>query len=366
MKIVCSKQNLVNGVSIVSKAVPNNTTMNILECILINASKDSITLTANDMDLGIETMIEGETIIEGSIAIEAKMLSDVVRKLPDDDITIETNIDFETTISCGELVFRISSKPGDDFTGIPSIEKNDTISVSMLTLKDIISKTIFSIGSGDVNRIMAGAHLIIKNDQMRITTLDGHRISIRKVQLKNIYPEKDVIVPGKALSEISKIIPFDADKDVSISLTNTHALFEFDTTVVVSRLIDGNYISVDKMMSSDYETKVTVSKKNLFDCVDRSLLFSKEGNKKPIVIEINDTMMNLSVKSSLGSMNEKIDVKKQGKDIRIGFNPKFILDVLKVMDEEEIDMYFVNSKAPLYIKDASESYVYMVLPVNLS
>lgn len=367
MKIVCSKQNLLNGLNIVSKAIPTNTTMSILECILIQAGNGKIKLTANDMDLGIETITEGKIEIAGTIAINARMLIDSVRKMPDDaDICIESDKNFNVSISCGKIILNILGKSGDDFTYLPNIDKADPISVSTMTFKDVIRQTIFSIGNSDINKIMSGVDVIIKNDQMRITTLDGHRISIRKVQLKNIYSEQEIIIPGKTLNEISKIIPSDAEKEIDIYMSDAHVLFEFDNTIVVSRLIEGNYINVDKMMSSAYETKITINKKALYDCIDRSMLFSKEGNKKPIVIEVKKDILELKVNSPLGSLDEEIDIVKQGKDIVIGFNPKFILDALRVIDEDEVDMYMVNPRSPLYIKDENEKYVYMILPINLS
>ena len=366
MKVVCSKQDLLNAVNIVSKAVPANTTMSLLECILMQAGNGEIRLTANDMELGIETVIGGMIEIAGMIAIDARMLQDSVRKLPDGDITIESDDNDHVMITCGTLQFGINGKNGDEFTFLPKVERRDSIQISTFTLRDIIRQTIFSIGNSDTNKVMGGVDLIIKNDQLRVTTLDGHRVSIRKVQLKNIYAEQEVIIPGKALNEISKILPSEGEKDVDIYFSDAHVIFEFDKTTIVSRLIEGNYISVDRMMSSDYETKIKVNKKRIFECIDRSMLFSKEGNKKPIVLDVKDGVLKLHVASSLGSYDEEIDIEKQGKDITIGFNPRFVLDALKVIDEEDIDMYLVNPRSPLYVKDENERYVYMILPINLS
>ena len=366
MKIICEKSDLLNAVQIVSKAVPSNTTMSVLECILIEASNGCIKMTANDMELGIETILAGTIEQEGMIAMEAKMLLDVVRKLPDSAITITTDINFNASITCGKLKFSLNGRSGEDFAYLPNIEKSESVIISMFTLKEMIRQTIFSIGIGESNKIMSGIHLLIKNDQLKITSLDGHRISIRKVSLKNIYNEKEVIIPGKTMSEISKIISGDADKDVNIYISDAHIIFEFENTVVVSRLIEGKYFSVDKMLSSDYETKISVNRKEISDSIDRSMLFSKEGNKKPIILNITDGGLEIKVNSPLGSMDDEIDINKQGRDITIGFNPKFLLDAMKVIDDEMIDIYFVNPKAPCYIKDNNETYTYMILPVNLS
>ncbi len=366
MKLVCSKSSLLNGVQIVSKAVPNKTTMSILECILIDATGGEIKLTANDMELGIETIIEGEIVEKGMIALDAKIFLDIVRKLPDSDIVIETDSSFKATITCEKAKFNIIGKSGDDFSYLPTVEKNDCMIVSQFTLKEVIRQTIFSIADNDNNKLMTGELFDINGSELKVVSLDGHRISIRKIQMKNSYEPKKVVVPGKTLSEISKILPGDADKDVNIYFTQKQALFEFDNTVVVSRLIEGEYFKIDQMLSSDYETRVKINKREFLDCIDRATLLVKEGDKKPIIINITDGSMELKINSIIGSMNEDIDIEKSGKDMMIGFNPKFLIDALRVIDDEEIDIYLVNPKAPCFIRDEEQKYIYLILPVNFT
>ena len=366
MKLVCSKANLLNGVQIVSKAVPSKTTMSILECILVDARRSEITLTANDMELGIETKIEGTIVEKGMIALDAKIFLEIVRKLPDNDITIETDASFKTTITCEKAKFNIIGKSGEDFSYLPLIERNESIVLSQFTLKEVVRQTIFSISDNDNNKLMTGELFEIKEDNLKVVSLDGHRISIRNIKLKNFYPERKVVVPGKTLSEISKILSGDSDKDVAIFFTDKHVVFEFDNTIVVSRLIEGEYFRIEQMLSSDYETKIKINKKEFLSCIDRATLLVKEGDKKPIIITITDEGMELKINSTVGSMNEEIDIKKSGKDIMIGFNPKFLIDALKVIDDEEIDVYMVNPKAPCFIRDAGENYIYLILPVNFT
>ena len=366
MKLVCSKANLLNGVQIVSKAVPNKTTMSILECILIDATGKNIKLIANDMELGIETTIEGDVVEKGQIALDAKILLDIVRKLPDNEVTLETDKSFKTNITCEKAKFTIIGKSGEDFSYLPSIEKIDFITVSQFTLKEVVRQTIFSISDNDTNKLMSGELFDINGDTLKVVSLDGHRISIRKIGLKDNYPSRKVVVPGKTLNEVSKILSGDTDKDVNIFFTGKHILFEFDNTTVVSRLIEGEYFKIDQMLSSDYETKVTINKKELLECIDRATLLVKEGDKKPIIINITDEMMELKINSTVGSMNEEIDIAKQGKDLMIGFNPKFMIDALRVIDDEQVDIYLVNPKAPCFIRDTAENYIYLILPVNFT
>lgn len=364
MKIICQKADLQKSVNIVMKAVPAKTTMPILECILIDASANEIKFTANDMELGIETAVTGTIIEKGIIALDAKLFSEIIRKLPDNEVIISSDNKFNTLIVCEKAKFNIMGKSGEDFSYLPFIEKENCITISQFTLKEVIRQTIFSIAANDTNKIMTGELFEISNNTLKVTSLDGHRISIRKIELKNEYNNKKVIVPGKTLGEISKILSGEIDDIVDIYFTNNHILFEFDQTLVVSRLIEGNYFRVEQMLSNDYDTKITVNKRYLLDCIDRAALFVKEGDKKPIIMNISDDVMELKISSQIGSMNELIDVILEGKDIKIGFNPKFLIDALRVIDDEQVDIYFMNPKAPCFIRNQEETYIYLILPVN--
>lgn len=366
MKIICSKSNLLNGVNTVSKAVPSKTTMSILECILIDASKGQITLTANDMELGIETVIDGEIIEKGIIALDAKIFLEMVRKLPDNDVTIETDASFKTIITCEKAKFNIIGKSGEDFSALPQIERSDSILLTQFTLKEVIRQTSFSIADNFTNKILTGELFEINGNVLKVVSSDGLRISLRKIELKDDYGNKKVIVPGKTLNEISKILPGDADKDVNIFFTDKHILFEFDNTTVVSRLIEGEYLKIDNILSADYETKVKVNKREFQSCIDRSTLLVKEGDKKPIILDIKDDVMELKMNSIVGSLDEEMDIVKSGKDLMIGFDPKFLIDALKVIEDEEVEIKLLNPKAPCFIKDEQENYIYLILPVTFS
>ena len=366
MKLICSKANLLKGVNIVSKAVPSKTTMSILECILIDASASEIKFTANDMELGIETIVEGEILEKGIVAIDAKVFSEIVRKLPDNDVTIDTDSNYQISITCEKANFHISGKSGEDFSYLPYIEKTDFISLSQFTLKEVIRQTIFSIADNENNKLMTGELFEIEGNHLKVVSLDGHRISIRNIELKESYENKKVVVPGKSLIEVSKIIPGSTEEMVNLFITDNHIIFEFDNTTVVSRLIEGEYFKIDQMLSTDYETKFKINKRELLDCIDRATLMVKEGDKKPIIMDITDGNMELKINSVAGSMKEDIEIGKEGKDILIGFNPKFFIDALRVIDEEEVSIYMVNPKAPCFIKDDEDKYIYLILPVNFN
>ncbi len=366
MKITCSRSNLLTSVNIALKAVSTKTTMPILGCLLLQARGDQIKIVSNDMELGIETLVQGEIKEEGMIALDAKVFSEIIRKLPDNDITIETDSFYKATITCEKSVFDIMGKSGEEFPELPAIEKNHFIVLSQFTLKEVIRQTVFSISDNENAKIMTGELFEIQGDQMRVVALDGHRISIRRIQLKDQYDPLKVIVPGKTLNEVSKILSGEVEDEVKLFFTDKHIVFEFDDTTVLSRLIEGEYYKIDQMLSGDYETKVTVNKREFLSCIDRATLLVKESEKKPVIIQITDGSMELRINSSIGSMNEDILIQKEGKDILIGFNPRFLMDALRVIDEEDIDIYLFNPKAPCFIKDKEESYIYLILPVNFN
>lgn len=366
MHIICHKNDLLSSVNIALRAVSTRTTLPILECIVIEAMNDTIKLISNDQEIGIETIVKGTIVTPGSIAINAKLFSEIIRKLPDNDVTFTSDENNKAFIQCEKAKFNLSGKSYEEFPVLPLVEKNNPVMISDYALKEIIHQTVFSISDNESNRIMTGELFEIKEDIFKVVSLDGHRISIRKIKLHDRYPDMKVIVPGKTLNEISKILSGDVNKTVNMYFTDKHILFAFDNTTVLSRLIEGEYYKIEQMLTSDYVTKIAVNNKELLSCIDRASLLIKEADKTPIIINITDENMELRINSAIGSMKEEIEYKKEGKDIMIGFNPKFLIDALRVIDDEEVEIYLFNPKAPCFIKDKEENYIYLILPINFN
>lgn len=367
MKIICEQSNLITGVNIVLKAVPSKTTMEILDCIKIVVKDSTISLIGNDMSLGIETTVEGDIVEEGSLVVNAKTFSDIIRNLPDDEIIITAD---ENTmyLKCGSNInYDLPVRSAMDYPELPKIEKDNYAILSQLTLKNMIRQTIFSIGSeNEAVKIISGELLEIKGRKMRLVSLDGNRISLRNVELSEEYGDRKVIVPGKTLNELVKILSGELEDKVTIFFSTNHVMFEINGTIVVSRLIEGEYYLVDRMLSGDYETKVNINKKKLSDCIERASLLIKENDKKPLIFNFNENSLNVKIKTQIGKYEDTIDINKDGDDILIAFNARFMLEALKVIDDENIDIYMMNVKSPCIIKDNEESYIYMILPVNFN
>lgn len=364
MKFTCNKSDINEEINIVLKAVPGKTTMPILECVVIEAADNELKLTTNDMSLGIETRLSANIEEEGIILVNAKMISEIIRKLPDEDVYFEADNNENILLFCGKAKFNLSGKNHEEFPMLPKIEKEKKIVISQFTLKEMIRQTIFSISNNENNKILTGELFEINGDEFKIASLDLHRVSIRKIQLKESYDEIKAVIPGKTLSEVSKILTGGMEDEVEIFFTKNHVLFELGKTIIISRLIEGNFYNINQMLTNDYETKVTVNKRELLDCIDRATLLLREAENKPVIMNVKNDEIKMEMNTKIGSMDENIGIQKKGKDLRIAFDPKFLIDVLRVIDEEEVNLYLFNAKAPCFIRD-DNSYIYLILPVNL-
>lgn len=366
MKIICNKSDLLYGVNTVLKAVSNRTSLPILECILLQANLNEFKLIGNDLQLGIESTIIGNIIEPGSVAIEAKIFSEIVRKLPDSDIILEVDEQNVTKIHCDNSEFKIAGQPGSEFPQLTEIEKNHSITIKQSKLKDMIRQTIFSIALEETRPIFTGELFEIKNNDLSLVSVDGYRISLRTMPLSNENENVRVVVPGKTLNEISKILSSEED-DVTIYQTDRHILFDLGNSIVVSRLIDGEFLKYEQSFSSDFESKVTVDRRALLMGVERAALISRENKKNPIKIELNDHRMIITSNTELGTSYEELSIEMEGKDLNIAFNPKYLIEALRAIDDEQICIIFNSSLSPCIIQPIEEeNYKYLILPIRLN
>ena len=357
MELKISKDQLSWAVNASMKAVPSKSSMPIMECILITAQDDEICFTANNTELGVEAYPQGEVVEGGCVALDAKMFAPVVSKLPDGDISLKTDGE-NVILKSGKAKFSLASRDGSEFPTIDTVKRDNKVTLGQAEFKDIIRQTVFSVAQNESNRAMTGAYIVVEGDKLKMTALDGHRIAIREITIGGDNHFK-AIIPGKTLQEVMKLL---SDGDVDIYFADTLVAFSFDNVLVSSRTIDGDYFDTDKLMQSNFATEVKVDRQELLGCVDRSTLLIKEIDRKPVVFTIGETLK-AEIVTQLGSMDEEIEIEATGEKLRIGLNPRFLTDILRVLDDDKVNMYFVSEKAPCYIK--GEDYVYVVLPIQL-
>ena len=366
MNLKFQKAQLVNALSIVMKAVSTKTSSVILESILISASDNRVVLDATDTELSIQTKVDAVIVKAGGVVLNAKLFSEIVRKFDGTESLIELDVDndFKTTIKCEQAVFNIMGIDPVEFIPMPKIDRDAFISLSQFSLKEVIRQTEFSTAISDINRMMGGELIDVKNNVAKFVTLDGHRMSIRNIELMGEYEDQKCVVPIKSLQEVMRIIDSDTQKNVNIYFSKDHILFEFDRTLVLSRILDGEFFRIESMLSNDYDTKVNVSRLKLQSAIEQSMILIRENEHKPMILDIENGMLKLSVNSSLGFMDAKVNIEKSGSDLKIAFNPKFLVDALKVIDDDFVNIYFTNAKSPCFIRDDKNTYTYLILPVN--
>lgn len=368
MKIICRKDILLNGINTVSRAVITKTPIPMLECILLKAETNGFRMMGNNLELAIESKLKDVDIIEeGSVAIEAKILSEIIRRLPEDNITILTDENNSVLIKCINSEYKIAGKAGDEFPDLPVIEKSVEYTLQQCKLKDMIRQTIFSISTDESKITFTGELLEIKNNALNLVSLDGYRVSFRTTPLEITDQDNFVIVPGKTLNDINKILSSEEEFEVSIYFTDKNVLFDLGDTTVVSRVIDGDFIKYEQVFDSNYTTEITVNRKDLMMCLDRAALLSRDNKKTPVKMEIEANKLIITSETDLGKAYEQLDITVNGNDMSIAFNPKYIIDALKAIDDEEIDMYFISSLSPCTIRPTEgNDYKYLVLPVRLN
>jgi len=366
MNLKFQKAQLVNALSIVMKAVSTKTSSVILESILISASDNRVVLDATDTELSIQTEVDAVIVKAGGVVLNAKLFSEIVRKFDSTESLIELEVDndFKTTIRCEQAVFNIMGIDPVEFIPMPKIDRDAFISLSQFSLKEVIRQTEFSTAISDINRMMGGELIDVKNNVAKFVTLDGHRMSIRNIELMGDFEDQKCVVPIKSLQEVMRIIDSDTQKNVNIYFSKDHILFEFDRTLVLSRILDGEFFRIESMLSNDYDTKVNVSRLKLQSAIEQSMILIRENEHKPMILDIENGMLKLSVNSSLGFMDAKVNIEKSGSDLKIAFNPKFLVDALKVIDDDFVNIYFTNAKSPCFIRDDKNTYTYLILPVN--
>lgn len=364
MKFSCEKQKLQEGISISNKAITGKTTMPILEGIYIKAFKNNLTLIGSDMDLSIETSVEADVIEEGTIVVDSKIFSEIIRKLPNSDVYIETLDNDIIQITCEKSIFNLVYMKAEDYPSLPEIKENISVEVPQDILKSMIRGTSFAVAQDETRPILQGILFEIKDKKLNLVALDGYRMAVRSEYLGS-DDNIDVVIPGKTLNEVAKILE-DAEDLVKITFTDNHILFNLDKTKIVSRLLEGKFVNYVSLLPQEHKILVEVNRHDLQNCIERASLMSKDSNSNLIKLDFNEDNVIITSNSQLGKVREELNINLQGEELQIAFNSRYILDVLKNIDENEIYMEMTSSVSPCIIRcKSNDNSRYLVLPVRL-
>ena len=364
MRFIADKEEMLKGIGTAIRACSNKVIMPIFQCVLISAESDRIYFTCNNLDQTIRTYIPATVEESGAIAVDAKMFSDIIRKMPSNDISFTTGENFVVELKSGRSKFTVPGRDAEEFTGIPEVSAEKSFEISQAVLKSMVQETIFSVSTNESRQVMTGEQIYVENDTLTIEAVDGYRIAIRNYPLTEHVEDVDAIIPSKALGDISRIISGDPTKMVTVAVAPSHVLFNFDNTTMTVRRIEGAFPDISRILTDEYTTKVIAKRDEVIACTERAGLFTRDNDKKPILLDIKDGKIQFSIKSPMGEMSELLDVLTEGRELLIGFNPRFLADALRVIPDDEITMRLTNQKAPCFIANEDKSYIYVILPVN--
>lgn len=368
MKFKCSQQTLTRALNTVSRAVSTRTTMPILKGILLEAKPDgTLTLTASDLEISIQKKINAVVIEEGTVVVMSKLFGDIIRKLPNEDISIEGMTDNNICIKTSTSEFTVISLPVDEF---PKIGERESSSAELLfpreIFKNMVRKTAFAASIDESRGNLVGILTEINPYGVTMVALDGFRLALANENMTS-DAENTFIISAKIMNEISKIISDDeTEEDIHISLGEKKAAFCIGTTEVVLRLMEGEFIKYRDIIPKDNGIHVTIGREILLESIERASLLAKEGKNNLIKMIIHNNLLTVTSRSEEGNVKEEIVMEKTGDDLEIGFNSKFVMDVLKSIDDEEICMKFKTGTSPCVVSPVEgNSYEYLILPVRI-
>jgi len=365
MKIVCSRDLFVEAINIVQKAISPRPTLPILDGILIEA-QESVKLTGYDLETGIESKIEAEIIETGSIVINSRMFGEIIKKLPDDIVTIEVGSGNTILIESGSSHFSIKGISAEGYPKIPTVEDYEKIVLPQNSFKEMIRQTIFAVSNDESRPVLNGCNIICENGTIEMVAIDGFRLALRKNSFNQNVPLISFIVPGKSLNEVGRILS-NTDALIEIYKSTNHIMFDTGKVKMVSRLIAGEYMNYKSIIPQTADTTVTVSPLIILNAIERaSLIITSDDRKFPVrLMTMDDETLVVTANTDLGSVREEIKISMSGNKIDIDFNPKYFIDALKVIEEDEISISFNGNMGPCVLRPVEGSdFAYLVLPLR--
>ncbi|MCI8624541.1 MAG: DNA polymerase III subunit beta [Provencibacterium sp.] len=364
MKVICNKEKLCEAVANVSRAVASKSTILALEGILLKAEGSTLTLTGYDLELGITTLLEAEVGEPGEIILTARLFSDMIRRMPYETITIESDQKLLTHIVSGAAEYTILGLDPQEFPELPAIGEAALLSLQGETLKSMIDQTLFAVAVSDAKPVHKGSLFDLKDGMLTVVSVDGYRLALRREAL-NAEEESSFVIPGKTLSEVSKLIGGE-DKKIELSVSSKYIIFRIGGYQVLSRLLEGEFLDYRAAVPKQHTTEITVSTRSMVDSIERISLLISDKLRSPLKIRFTDSHIQSSCSTAIGKANDTIACQMTGDEVEMGFNSKYLLDALRACETDEAVLQLGGPLAPMKVvpKD-SEAFLFLVLPVRL-
>ena len=372
MKLSCDKQQLQDALALAVRAVSSRTTMPILECVLLTATQ-GLTLCTSNLDITITTSpIEADIKETGTIALDAKLFTEIIRKMPGQVISIETTQNNTVVVKSGRSRLTISGLNSDEF---PVLEESDiepqavSFKINAQLLRDMIRQTIFSVSTDQSKMILTGELMEVNEGRLRMVTVDMFRISYKDCEIISKCNNSKAVVPARAIGEVARMLPTQEDEVVEVRFTSKRAIFSCSTFTFNANLLEGEFIRYDQIFNEDFTTMVTTNRADLLNSIERAVLVATENKMLPIKLDILDAEIIISSRSERGETEDFVPCRTDGTPITIFFNPRYFIDVLRAVDDEEIILKFNTQLSPCTIRGTVQSeseFKYLIVPLRPS
>jgi len=367
MKFACEKFLLLAAILTASRAAATKSPVPLLEGLLLEAGEDSVTISGYDLKTGIVTTIPAEVRETGGIVLNARLFGEIIRKSPGPFISISVNSGFIATITSEMSEYEILGSPTSDYPELPAVDGQDFLEIGEAQIKKMISQTNFAVSDNESRPIHTGALFETGNGELTIVAVDGYRLALRREPMENSEGQAlSFVVPGTALSEVEKIAT-DGDGKVTITLGSKHIMFSIGDTLLISRRLEGEFLSYKNSIPQLSKYRFVVERNDLISSVERVSLIINDKLKSPVRCVFGDGIIKLSTTSALGKASDECGMSGQGEELEIGFNDKYFLEALKAAPADEISLELTTGVTPCVISPADESnnFLYMILPVRL-
>ena len=375
MEFTIRRDYFINQLNDTLKAISPRTTLPILTGIKIDAKEDEVILTGSDSEISIEISIpkqvDGEDIVTisetGSVVLPGRFFVDIIKKLPGKDVKLSTNAQFQTLITSGHSEFNLSGLDPDQYPLLPQVSQDDAIQLPIKVLKNVIAQTNFAVSTSETRPVLTGVNWLIQDNELICTATDSHRLAVRKLKLEDEdIDNKNVIIPGKALAELNKIVS-DSEDDINIFFASNQVLFKVGHINFISRLLEGHYPDTSRLFPENYETKIEMSNSDFYHAIDRASLHAREGGNNVIKLSTGNEEVELSSTSpEIGTVKEDVNANEvEGSNLKISFNSKYMMDALKAIDSDEVEVEFFGTMKPFTLKPKDDdSVVQLILPIR--
>jgi len=362
MKIKILKQAFLKNIQHVQNIISSKSSLPILSNILIEAEKNKVVLTTTDLDIGISSALETEVEEEGAITIPAKRFNDIIKELPDEDISISTMKNNSMVIKCSKCFFKIIGLPKEEFPKLPEFKDEPSVVIKQSVLKNMIAMTHFSMSHDETRYVLNGALFLFKGKKLAIVTTDGKRLSFVKKDLEKDGLNKAIVIPSKTIYELNRIL--NDEGDVKIVFSENQVKFDLKNITVISRLIEGDFPNYEQVVPKEPQEKIIINRGLFLDGIKRAALLTTQDSQS-VRFEILKNKIVVSKSSpNIGEVREELDTVYKGHEITVGFNPGYVMDALKVIPQDEIALEVFGPDKPAVIR-IEDWFLYLVLPMQL-